>query len=333
MSRIPVGILGASGLVGQAYAHLLEHHPLFEIALLSASPKWEGKTYGEALLGPPYRALSKDTLNMVLQPARPLPVLFSAIESSVAQSLEFPLAEQGAAVFSHASIHRLVSDIPLMIPEINPDHLSLIHTQRKKRGWKGFIVVKPNCTLQSVLLPLYPLHQLYGLKKVIVTTMQAISGAGRDFSLKNNIFPYIEGEEEKLETEPHKILSCPKEQMIFSVHSNRVPIYEGHLACISAGFEKSVDVKEVRNIWKHFPSPNLFSAPKRPFYYLDMQNRPQPLLDTGVGNGMSIALGRLRRCSIFDLRFTALSHNLIRGAAGGHLLNAELAVQKGYIRG
>ena len=333
MSKVSVGILGATGLVGQTYARLLENHPVFEIALLSASPKWEGKTYREALLGRPYRALSENILNMTLCPPRVLPVLFSAVKSSAAQSLEFSLAKRGAAVFSHASIHRMADDIPLVIPEINPDHLSFIDIQRKRRGWKGFIVVKPTCTLQSVLLPLYPLHQRYGLKQVSVTTMQATSGAGRDFYLDNNILPHIEGEEEKLETEPHKILGCPQEHITFSVHSNRVPICEGHLACVSAAFERSIDIGDVRNAWEHFPPLNLFSAPKKPFYYFDTQNRPQPLLDKEVGKGMSVALGRLRTCSIFDLRFTALSHNLIRGAAGGNLLNAELVEQKGYICG
>ncbi len=332
MSKIPVGVLGATGLVGQTYVRLLENHPLFEIALLCASPKWEGRPYREALKSTEQN-FSSNILNMKLKNPHPLPIVFSAVKSSIAKSLEFPLAKQGAAVFSHASIHRMAFDIPLLIPEINPDHLSLLDFQRKNRGWKGFIVVKPNCAVQSFLLPLYPLHQLYGLKQVSVTTMQSTSGAGKGFDLKDNILPYIQGEEEKLETEPHKILGCPKEQIAFSIHSNRVPVAQGHLACVFAAFDKPVDLEEAKNVWHHFPSPDLFSAPKRPLYYFDAKDRPQPLLDKGVGNGMSIALGRLRTCAIFDLRFTALSHNLIRGAAGGNVLNAELAQQKGYICG
>lgn len=333
MSKIPVGIIGATGVVGQTYVYLLKDHPLFEIVSLSASPKWEGKTYREALTGRLHKTLSEKVLNLPLEPMKPLPLIFSATPSSVAASLEFPLAKQGSAVFSHASIHRTVSDIPMIIPEINADHLSLIPLQQKQRGWKGFLVVKPNCTLQSFLLPLFPLHCAFGLKQVSVTTMQSTSGAGSSFQLDRNILPYIEGEEEKSETEPLKILGLLKNQVAFSVHCNRVPICEGHLACVSASFQKPLEEKSVRQLWDDFSGLDLPSAPRKPLHYFDESDRPQPLLDKDVGGGMTVALGRLRKCSIFDLRFTALSHNLIRGAAGGNLLCAELAYQKGYIHG
>ncbi len=333
MKKISVGILGATGFVGQTYVRLLEEHPLFEIAYLSASPKWEGKIYREALSGYFCHPFSEKILNLKLKPPEPAPVIFSAVKGSLAPSLEFALAKEGCAIFSHSAALRKEDDIPVIIPEINADHLSLIDVQRKKRGWKGFIVVKPNCTVQSFLLPLYPLHQAYTLKKVCVTTMQATSGGGKDCQLEENILPYIEGEEEKSETEPLKILECSNEQIAFSVHSNRVPVFEGHLASVSATFEKPIEIKEVRKIWEEFSPLNLSFAPKSPLRYLHEEDRPQPLLDKNVGKGMSVALGRLRKCSIFDLRFVALSHNLIRGAAGGSLLVAELAKERGYLHG
>lgn len=339
MSKIPVGILGATGAVGQMYARLLENHPLFEIAAISASPKWEGKPFKQALSDRMRFSLSEKTLNFPLKPMSPLPVIFSALRDQVAQSIEYQLASQGSAVFSHASIHRKADDIPLVIPEINPSHLALIPFQQKKRKWKGFIVAKPNCTLQSFLLPLFPLHQSFELKQALITTMQSISGAGGTFVLEKNILPYIEGEEEKSETEPLKILGALKDGKInpasitFSAHCNRVPVSEGHLACISATFAKPINEEKVRLLWKNFPTLSLPSAPKKPFHYFEEKNRPQPLLDKDLEKGMGIAIGRLRTCSIFDLRFTALSHNLIRGASGGSLLSAELAYQEGYLDG
>ena len=333
MKKIPVGILGATGVVGQTYVRLLQEHPLFEIAYLSASPKWQGKTYREALSGDSSHPFSEKILNLKLRALEPAPVIFSAIKGSLAPPLEFALAKEGCAIFSHSAPLRTEDDIPVIIPEINADHLSLIDFQRKKRGWKGFIAVKPNCTVQSFLLPLYPLHQAYTLKKVCVTTMQATSGGGRECQLEQNILPYIQGEEEKSETEPLKILGCSNEQIAFSVHSNRVPVFEGHLACVSATFERPTEIKEVRKIWEEFSPITLSRAPKSPLRYFNEEDRPQPLLDKNVGEGMSVALGRLRKCSIFDLRFVALSHNLIRGAAGGSLLVAELAKQMGYLHG
>jgi len=233
----------------------------------------------------------------------------------------------------------------MIIPEVNPDHLSLIPYQRQLRGWKtGCLVVKPNCTLQSFLLPLFPLHRKFKLKQVMVTTMQSMSGAGTGFDLEKNIIPYIEGEEEKSEVEPLKILGSLKENQItvpqniqFSSHCNRVPVYEGHLACIAASFEKPIPREDVLHLWETFrglpQTLNLPSAPKKPLHYYSEIDRPQPAYDKNLENGMSIALGRLRECSIFDLRFTALSHNLIRGAAGGSILSAELALKQGFIHG
>ena len=341
MGKISVGVLGATGAVGQTYVKLLENHPLFEIALLSSSPKWEGHTYEEALRGRERESFSKRTLAAVLEQAFPLPIIFSALCNEEGEALELELAARGSAVFSHASIHRTAKDIPMIIPEINSTHLELIPKQQKNRGWKkGFIVVKPNCTLQSFLLPLFPLHQMFKLKQAVITTLQSLSGAGASFELEGNILPYIAGEEEKTEQEPLKILGklergeiLPVKGVIFSSHCNRVPVSSGHLACVSASFEKPIDAESARLAFDNFSSLPLPSAPQKPLRYLEDLNHPQPLHDKDLEGGMSVAIGRLRSCNIFDLRFTALSHNLVRGAAGGSILCAELAHQKGYIHG
>jgi len=341
MSKIPVGILGATGAVGQTYVKLLESHPFFEIALLSASTRWEGSSYREALQGRFRESFAEETLERRLQPMQALPIIFSALGNEDAEKVEEGFAAQGSAVFSHASIHRTASDIPMIIPEINPGHFSLIAVQQKNRQWnRGFIVVKPNCTLQSFLLPLFPLHQAFGLKQALVTTMQSTSGAGGSFELERNIIPHIKGEEEKSESEPLKILGkihegkvVPATEIVFSSHCNRVPVCHGHLACVSASFEKPLDEESIRSIWDSFSGLSLPSSPKKPLHYFEDCDRPQPLLDGYLEGGMSIAIGRLRKCSIFDVRFTGLSHNLIRGAAGGSILCAELAYQKGLIHG
>ncbi|WP_420422611.1 aspartate-semialdehyde dehydrogenase [Simkania sp.] len=341
MGKISVGILGATGAVGQTYVKLLENHPLFEIVSLTASPKWEGISYGEALKDRQREDFSEKTLATVMEPAAPHPLIFSALNNEDGEALELELASQGSAVFSHASIHRKSSDIPMIIPEINGEHLALIPTQQKIRGWdKGFLVAKPNCTLQSFLLPLFPLHQKYQLKQAVITTLQSMSGAGARFELEGNVLPFIEGEEVKTEQEPLKILGkleqgkiFPAERMTFSSHCNRVPVCSGHLACVSAQFEKPVDLESVYHELDSFPSLSLPSAPQKPLHIFEDVNRPQPLLDKDLEGGMSVAIGRLRTCAVFDLRFTALSHNLVRGAAGGSILCAELALQKGYLHG
>lgn len=348
MTKLSVGVLGASGSVGQSYVKLLENHPLFEITALAASTKWDGYSYKHALEGRMHESFSEKTLGRVLSPKRNFSecqIIFSALRDEESIEVEEMYAERGLAVFSHASSHRRASDIPMIIPEINPDHLDLIPFQRQKRGWKtGCIIVKPNCTLQSFLLPLFPLHQKFHLKDVVITTMQSTSGGGAGFELEKNIIPYIEGEEEKTEKEPLKILGSLKENKIvdaqgvkFSSHCNRVPVYEGHLACVSASFEKSLTRGEVLHSWEVFrglpQKLNLFSAPLKPLHYFTENDRPQPYYDKNIEKGMSISLGRLRECSVFDLRFTALSHNLMRGAAGGSILSAELALKQGFING
>ena len=322
MKKIPVGILGASGLVGQNYLKLLKNHPFFEVT---------------------FQPSSKTSLNEALKEAKgKCRLIFSALPDAVAKECEFLYAKEGFAVFSTASCHRLEPDIPLIIPEINPSHLDLIPLQQKKRGFtKGFVVAKPNCTLQSYLLPLYPLHRAFTVKKLMVTTLQAISGAGKTFNLEKNAIPYIFGEEEKSENEPLKILGSVtgkgihlEEGIAISTHCNRVPILSGHLACVSVSFERKPQEKEVLTLWKEFKEKEvegLPSAPSLPLIYLEGADRPQPLLDCNRENGMVVTIGRLRKCPVLDFRFAALSHNLIRGAAGGSILSAELAYKKGFL--
>ncbi len=276
MDKLPVGLLGGRGLVGQTYVKLLQKHPLFELIFM------------------PKREELAD-----VEKARGCALIFSALPNEAAETIDPLYAAAGFSVFASASCHRLKH--PLIIPEINGEKL------KELRG--GFIVSKPNCTLQSMLLPLYPLHQRFTLRGVAVTFLQAVSGAGAGFELKDNVLPFIEGEEEKCLEESRKILEMPT--LPISVHCTRVPVSHGHLACISASFETKPTLGEVKEAWRGYA----------PLTYLEEEDRPQPRLD--LGEGMQVALGRLRPCPLFDIRFTALSHNLIRGAAGGGLLTAQ----------
>jgi len=306
--KIPVGILGATGLVGKQYVQLLNNHPWFKLVFQS----------------------TRNTIEDVDR-ARTCRLLFSALPSSVAQNIEPKYAKKGFVLFSSSSFHRLDKDVPLIIPEINPTHLRMVEVQRKHRGWnQGCIISKPNCTLQSYLLPLYPLHQHFVLQHLSVTNLQSISGAGSGYKLNNNVIPYIAGEEEKSEQEPLKILSkwngkaLVSPSISISTHCVRVPVEYGHLSCVSALFQKTPTLDEVIDIWKHFRGPCLPTIPEHPLIYFQKVDRPQPQHDVLCGKGMSISIGRLRRCPCFHIRFIALSHNLIRGAAGGGVSIAEL---------
>ncbi|MDJ0651699.1 MAG: aspartate-semialdehyde dehydrogenase [Simkaniaceae bacterium] len=297
MSKLKVGLLGKRGLVGQTYEKLLKDHPYFEL-----------------IFAPLRKELG------TLEKGKVCDLIFSALPSKAAKKYDPLYAALGIPVFSSASFHRLQKDVPLIIPEINGTKL---------KGWKGAIIAKPNCTLQSMLLPLYPLHQSFGLQTVSVTNLQSTSGAGSHFKLTDNVIPFIEGEEEKSENESLKILDNPSIKI--STHCIRVPVLHGHLACISASFEKKPTLEEVRDCWEYFKGLQLPSAPEKIFVYFDGEDRPQPHLDVNVGKGMAVAVGRLRTCSLFDIRFIALSHNLIRGAAGGGLLTAELYAKENLL--
>jgi aspartate-semialdehyde dehydrogenase len=320
-AKIPVGVLGATGVIGQEYLRLLKDHPFFEVTFLAASEKNVGKT----LSGLPVHNISD-----IDEASKKCIFLFSALPNNVAESIEIQYAEKGLSLLSHASCHRMKEDIPLIIPEINPHHLQLIEEQRKKRN--GFIVSKPNCALMAFLLPLAPLHKQFQLEKVHVTTMQAISGAGNALSAldtHDNVIPFIAGEEEKIENEPQKILESTTFQI--SSHCNRVPTLHGHFACVSASFSKKPKLENIVSIWKDFPGLDLPSSPKHPLIYCEEEKRPQTRHDVLAENGMSISIGRLRACPLLDIRFVALSHNAIRGGAGGGVLTAELLYKRGHI--
>lgn len=356
MKKIPVGILGATGMVGQQYLQLLANHPWFEVCFLASSELSAGKTYAEAVSGRwhmhipiPERFLNLPVHRMdeIELAKKSCHFVFSAVSNDAAKIYEERYAENGIPVISNASHHRQSSDVPVLIPEVNADHVRIIPIQQKNRNWKkGFIVVKPNCSLQSYMIPLAPLHQQFKITRLIVTTLQAVSGAGypgvASLDIMDNVIPYIANEEEKSEREPLKMWGHIQDNCIaaaqniaIAAHCNRVPVLDGHLACVSVQFEQKPDKQEILNIWKNFHALpqqlQLPSAPQHPIIYLHESDRPQPRQDRNAGNGMSISVGRLRDCPLFDYRFVALSHNTIRGAAGGGILNAELLVQQGYL--
>ncbi|MCX8158422.1 MAG: aspartate-semialdehyde dehydrogenase [Candidatus Diapherotrites archaeon] len=360
MAKIKVGVLGATGAVGQQYISLLENHPWFEVSYVAASPSSAGKKYKDAVKGRWLinKDIPKNVADLVVEDANVVEkalgqcnFVFSALEmdKQAIMSLEEKYASLDIPVVSNASAHRHTEDVPMLIPEINPNHIDIIPIQRKRRGWKkGFIVVKPNCSLQSYLTPIYALIKNgYDISEVILTTMQAVSGAGypgvASLDIIDNIIPFISGEEEKSEIEPLKILGEIKDNKFvyydkikISAHCNRVPVIDGHMACVSIKFRSKKPAKEeILNIWQNFKSEpqklNLPFAPEKPIIYINEDNRPQPRKDRMLDKGMAVAVGRLRECKVFDYRFVGLSHNTIRGAAGGGILNAELLKAKGYL--
>jgi len=365
MQKLAVGILGATGMVGQNYIALLNNHPWFEVRHVAASSRSSGKTYAQAVAGRWQLAenYAPHIAGLIVNDANDIErakaahkngecaFVFSALEMGKNETgaLEEAYAAAGIPVISNASAHRWTSDVPVLIPEVNPHHADIIPMQRKARGWdRGFIAVKPNCSIQSYMIPLHALAQAgYRAERIIVTTMQAVSGAGYpgvpSLDMIDNVVPYIGGEEEKSEREPLKVFgsivdgkfeaaTLPK----ISACCNRVPVVDGHIACINLEFgEKKPSVEKIREIWAAFrglPQEQDFpTAPKQPVIYREEDNRPQPRKDRNLDKAMAVVVGRLRPCNIFDVRFTALSHNTVRGAAGGGVLNAELLKYKGYL--
>ncbi len=360
MEKINVGVIGATGMVGQNYVRLLENHPWFDVAYVAASPKSAGKSYEEAVRGkwqmasdPPkkVRDLIVGDANDINQAVGKCDLIFSALEmeKEKIKQLESEYAKSDLPVFSNASANRNFDNIPMLIPEINSNHIDIIPQQKKANGWsKGFIVVKPNCSLQSYMAPVYALVKAgYEVKRMIITTMQAVSGAGYpgvpSLDMIDNIVPFISGEEEKSEIEPQKIMGKISDEKIvndtsikISAHCNRVPVVDGHTACVSLEFgQNKPSLEEIKKIWNEFSSEpqklNLPFAPKKPIIYREEPNRPQPRKDRDSDKAMTATVGRLRGCKVFDIRFVCLSHNTVRGAAGGGILNAELLKAKGYI--
>jgi len=340
-----VGILGATGIVGQRFIQLLENHPQFEITALAASDRSQGKKFVEACnwkLASAMPDYVKQLRVHAIEPNLDCDVVFSSLPSSVAKETEEAFARAGYPVISNSSSFRMKEDVPLLIPEINAEHLGLIETQKKRRGFdKGFIVTNPNCAVISFTPPLAALNEKFGVESVFVTTMQAISGAGypgvASLDINDNVFPFISGEEPKVETEAQKILGKYKasgiEMADFTVSAQcfRVNVIDGHLASVRVKLKKRATLEDVRDAMTNFPALKLHSSPKQFIMVCDEPERPQPRLDRDNGKGMSITVGRLFPDNIFDYRFVALSHNTIRGAAGAAILNAELLIDKRLI--
>jgi len=347
-----VAILGATGAVGQRFVQLLHNHPWFEIEVLAASEKSAGKKYGEACdwileCEMPSEIAEMYVVNSdvkFVEKAGNIDFVFSALPSDVAGPVEEEFAKT-YPVFSKASAHRLEDDVPLLIPEVNPEHLELVKIQKERRSWSGFISTDPNCSTIQLAITLKPLMQ-FGLKKVAVSTMQALSGAGYpgvpSLSIIDNVLPYISGEEEKIELETLKILGKFNDNKIrpanikVSASCNRVNVKDGHLECVFAELEKKPSIEEVKKAFINFKGEpqrlKLPSAPENPIIVREEKDRPQPRLDRDEGKGMSIVVGRIREDPVLTIKYLCLSHNTIRGAAGAGLLSAELAAKKGYIK-
>ena len=345
MDKYRVGILGATGMIGQRFCQLLEEHPQFEITALAASERSVGKVYSEACSWKLSLSMPANVKDIEIQPIEPpldCDLVFSSLPSSVAREAEDAFARAGFPVISNSSSYRMEEDVPLLIPEINYEHLDLIPMQQQKRGFdKGFIVTNPNCSVMSFAPPLAALDRSFGIESVAVTTLQAVSGAGypgvSSLDITDNVLPYIAGEEPKVETEAQKILGKINERAVekadFSVSAQcfRVNVVDGHMAAVRLNLEQNGSLEELKKAMTSFPSLDLHSSPRQFIKVSDEPSRPQPRLDRNQGNGMTITVGRLFPDNIFDYRFVSLSHNTLRGAAGTAVLNAELLIDKNLI--
>jgi aspartate-semialdehyde dehydrogenase len=340
---IDVGVLGATGMVGQQFIALLAAHPWFRVTWLGASHRSEGKRYDEAcawrLPTPAPDAASQLTVEAAAPGSAPR-LVFSALDAGVAGDIEASFAEAGHVVVSNARNYRMDPVVPLLVPEVNPDQLGLLPHQ----SWPGRIITNPNCSTIVLTMALAPLRQ-FGLRKAMVTTMQAISGAGypgvASWDILGNVIPYISGEEEKIETETQKILGCTRDgrlethPVVVSAQTTRVAVQDGHTIAVSVEFEHTPPLADVLQAFRGFRGRpqelDLPSAPADPLVYRDEPNRPQPRLDVDRGRGMTVSIGRLRPCPLFDYKFVTLGHNTIRGAAGAAVLNAEMLLAEGVI--
>ncbi len=335
--KIRVGILGATGTVGQKFVELLGHHPWFEVTAVAASEKSVGKHYADAVNWlmsspiPPHIA-TQEVKHCL--PDLPCQIVFSGLDSSVAGEIETKFAEAGYIVVSNSRNHRMDPAVPLLVPEVNSHHLEVM---QKQPFPKGKIITNPNCSVIGLVMALKPLQDHFGIEAVHVTTMQAISGAGypgvASLDIMDNVVPFISGEEHKMETEPLKIMA-PAEFKI-SAQCNRVLVTDGHVECVSVKLKQKAAKADLIEAWRNFTSEaqtlQLPMAPERPIHYFEKENYPQPKLHRMLDKGMAVSIGRLRECPLFDYKFVLLSHNTIRGAAGGAILNAELLIRKGHI--
>jgi aspartate-semialdehyde dehydrogenase len=347
--KIPVTVLGATGTVGQKFIRLLAEHPWFRIASVAASSASAGRRYEEVARWREPVALPQDIAGMIVgECAPPLPgrIAFSALDAEVAGPIEQAFARAGAVVVTNTRTHRMDPDIPLLIPEVNADHASLIDCQREARGWTGAILANPNCSAAAIALALAPLHRAFGIERLFVSTMQAVSGAGYpgvpSLDILGNVIPHIGGEEEKIEQESRKILgtlvsgAVEPANFALSVHANRVPVVDGHMAAVSVGFGQRVRPDQAVAALREFRGSARVSAlpssPTPPIEVDERLDRPQPRLDLDRGAGMAVTVGRVRSCSVLDLRMVVLGHNTIRGAAGQGVQIAELLVADGRIK-
>lgn len=343
-----VAILGATGAVGQRFVQLLEGHPFFTVRELAASGRSAGQRYADACHWNLPTPLPGRVGALVVKPLdAPLdsPLVFSALPADVAGEVEDRLAGAGHVISTNASMHRMDADVPLLVPEVNGEHVEALAAQRARRRSRGFIIANPNCSTIGLVLAIKPLADAFGLERVMVTTLQALSGAGYpgvpSMDIIDNVLPHIGGEEHKLETEPRKIMGTWRDgafvdaPVTISASCNRVATTDGHLECISVDLGLEVSVDELRTAWRDYRSPlhelKLPSAPDPVVIVRDEPDRPQPRLDREAGRGMAISVGRLRPCPILDYKFVALSHNTVRGAAGGAILNAELLQARGLL--
>jgi aspartate-semialdehyde dehydrogenase len=350
--KVKVGVLGATGAVGQRFVQLLEGHPWFEVTALGASERNTGKTYGEAAqwrLSADVPAYAKNIKLVEGVPGKDwdCEVVFTSLPAEMAGETEQQFAAAGYKVFSNSKNHRMFPDVPLLMPEVNPDHSAIIKHQQTKRDWKGFIVTNPNCTTIHLVLALKPLYDAFGLSKVLVTSLQSVSGAGYpgvpSLDIIDNVVPFIGGEESKVEIEPLKLLGGISEdktafsnaEIVISATCTRVAVREAHTESVSVGFAKSASLEEVASVLKEFRAIpqelELPSAPVNPVILRQEADRPQPFLDREGEGAMATTVGRLRKCQILDYKFVLVGHNTIRGAAGASILNAELLTAQGFI--
>ncbi len=352
-NKIPVGVLGATGTVGQRFVQLLENHPWFEVATVTGSERTVGRPYADGVNWKINGDIPDGAANLIVQPTEPnlgisgtSPIVFSALPTAEAREWEPQFAAAGYAVVTNASAFRMTPDVPLLIPEVNPTHTELIPTQQANNNWSGFIVASPNCSTTSVILPLKVWQEAFGLEAALMTTMQAISGAGfpgvSSMDILDNVVPYIGGEDGKLENEPKKLLGTVTDGALAladiraSAQANRVPVFDGHLASVSVKLGQKASVAEAIAALETWQPPavcaELPSAPERPLIYRHEPDRPQPRLDRDSEDGLAWTVGKVRQCGVLDLRFMSITHNTLRGAASGSILNAELLVAQGFIK-
>jgi len=347
--KLEVGILGATGMVGQRLVSLLESHPWFEVTWLGASDRSAGKVYAEACnwrLRDPMPAGARQLMVQDCVPDDKAPqLLFASLDGKVAGEVEGAFARAGHAVVSNSSHYRMHPDVPLVIPEVNADHLALIARQRRERGWSGMIVTNPNCTAIGLVMSLRPLATTFGLAQVIMTSMQAVSGAGYPgvptLDILGNVIPYIGGEEEKVEAETGKLLGTLTDGQVapgdfaVSAHCNRVMVEDGHTETVSVALRAKASVEDLLVAWRDFRASaevrDLPSAPRQPIVVREEADRPQPKFDVNAEGGMAAVVGRVRPCPVLEFKYVVLSHNTVRGAAGAAILNGELMKAEGYL--